>query len=323
METLKKYYLFFSIALVLVGVALDYISSELAIQYFQVKSIDGDKIVTKDIYKYSPIFPIIKPISTSFFAIGISVFVAFFITRRIEEYEKEEKNKELELIRQNINKDVVSAVFKTLIPEELHAVIKKDILTAKLIRRNAKWIYDFSLKEENKINLRQTFKSELHNIGDTIYDKPFKFIYATGDYPEVFLESATCESNKEIIASYNAYNSCENKNINVSREQEKGIGEKVTVLINLTIPSEKYVVLTLVTSQEYSKKEIIDGYFTRHAIINIELIATYPENYCFNVFPSFSSELRLTSKIKGRSIHELKGAVLPFQGIMYTLKPEN
>jgi len=314
MEILKKYYLLFCLLFLFIGLALEYTSSQVKLEYSQLSRIQAGKIVTDNVYKYSDSLPFLRAFSAFMFTLAASVFVSVFVTNRIESTQRKRQEAELNSIRECINKDVFDGVFKSLLPHEIYEVIKSDIIQTDLVRRKVVWIYDFTETGEGSVNLKQTLKSELHNESQDTYEKGYRVSFNTSEDATTVLKSVTCEYKGTKIASLDRDNPNENDNLACPNEIENSFN------IPLSINTHDYVDLTTIFQTVYQSGLVADSYFTVHPLIDITLIVRHPSGWEFSVFDNFSSKLRYISGDFTGCIYELRGAVLPKQGMTFYLK---
>ncbi len=86
-----------------------------------------------------------------------------------------------------------------MVPEEVFDVIKEQLIANKLIRRDGEWYYDFTIDVNGKIELRQTIKNNIKNMGREEVKKQFQAKYKATQGTEVGLEKLVGELNKQIV----------------------------------------------------------------------------------------------------------------------------
>ena len=260
--------------------------------------------------------------------VGVSVFVSIFVSKKIEAHLAAEKQAELENIREAINVDVFDSLFKRLIPAEIFTVFKSDVIGQQIIRKAGSWIYDFKeIPHSNgRIELIQTVKHELHNIGHHSVDDAVSAVF--DGHRGSGLIKAVCTEGNGVVANFDEtdlegvdiqgeyeYVSPDGK-IKIVRD-ENGY---TTIKIGVTIPSGGKVTVTQVYRNIYDNYSVNDGYFTKYSMIDASLTATFPRGYEFDIFQSMSSVLTRTLEAEDRVMYELKGGILPHQGFIYILK---
>lgn len=95
--------------------------------------------------------------------------------------------------------------------------------------------------------------------------------------------------------------------------------QKSSLNIPLTIQSHDYVDLTTIFETIYRSGVVFDSYSTVHPLINVTLIVHHPSGWQFSVYDSFSSKLRFVSRNSTGAIYELRGGILPKQGMTFYL----
>lgn len=329
MENIKNNYLWFVLLLSVIGGILAFYSSESGFVTEQIITLDAQgNQQTFSALKQSPLAWILSVASTFAFSMAISIFIAVFVINRLDKALAKEKEKELKTIQEAINVDIFDSLFKTLVPEEIFEVFKSDVISNKIVRKNANWIYDFTeTGQGEEIELVQTIKYELHNVShESVQDA----ISATFDGHGLGngIRKAVCMFEGQELASFDAQDI--NKEPPQKEEKITSKDGKVNVtrfpnghsklLINVEIPPNKKIDVTVVYVTLYDHFFVNDGYFTKYPMINASLTATYPEEYDFEIFQALSSELKQTLKQKNRSIYEVQGGILPHQGFVFTLK---
>ena len=289
MNTLKKYYLTICIVLLGIGVFIQYLATLQDIQYQQVQRIIDGEIKIDNIYKLSDTYPILVNVSNALITFSISLFISLFIIRKIEEEQRE-----------SINEDIFNAILKKSIPDEIFKLVTTDLWGKQLIRKNAKWIYTFEEKDD-MIVLRQTLKSELHNIGNEDL---------TEKYPSVILNDKNAETRIEKFVL---------KDRNGQEIQDLHVKDETQKPTDFTIPCEEFVTVEIVYKTKY-RGIVRDAYFTEHSLINIQLIVNHPEGYKFDLLQCFSNKLVTTFTNEKQKMYELHGEVLPRQGMFFHLE---
>lgn len=329
MRDIKNSYLLYVLILCIVGGVFAYLSSEAGFVTQQITTMDtsGNKnIIT--VLKPATNSWVLSVVSTFIFSMAISIFISVFVIKKIDIMISKEKEDDLKAIQKAINVDVFDSLFKTLVPAEIFEVFKSDVISNKIVRKNANWIYDFrETGKDEEIELVQTIKYELHNVShESVQDA----ISASFDGHGVGngVRKAVCMFEGQELAVFDV----EKMQTNASGEEtiNTSIDGKVTVtrypnghsklVINVEIPPNKKIDVTMVHFTLYDHFFVNDGYFTKYPMINASLTATYPESYDFEIFQALSSELKQTLKQKNRTIFEVEGGILPHQGFVYTLK---
>jgi len=329
MEKLKNNYLWLVFALALLGGTLAYFSSEQGLVSETVTILDDKgKQTTVSRIKTAPAAWILSILSSFTFTMAISLFISIFVMNRLDKAMAKEEEEKLKSIRNAINVDVFDSLFKTLVPAEIFEVFKNDVISNKIVRKNANWIYDFrETGTGEEIELTQTIKYELHNVSqDNVSDA----IHAKFDGHGLGngIRRAVCMFDTEEVASFDS----DSINRNPPQQDESITSKdgKVTInrtpdghselIINVDIPPNKKIDVTLVYLTFYDNFYVNDGYFTKYPMINASLMASYPKEYEFEIFQALSSEMKRTLKEDNRSIFEVKGGILPHQGFIYSLK---
>jgi hypothetical protein len=116
--------------------------------------LDPSKTVTKQFVSYQPSYYLLSILSSAGYALATSVFISVFFISTLESGRIRGEKEAIERLGEEIREDIFGAVFKTVMPAEVFAAVKENIIANKLIRRNVKWLYRFS-EENDKIVMRQ------------------------------------------------------------------------------------------------------------------------------------------------------------------------
>lgn len=271
------------------------------------------------------------------YSLGFTVFVAGFITNRIQLELRKEKEKqfdkdhdarkeELNGIRDSINQDVFNSLFQTLVPEEIFKVVKQEIIENKILRRNARWYLDFSIEGE-KLQLKQTLKYTLENTSNETVVRPFKVQIGLEKGTEIELVSGKYKSGKKETICYPYPDDKKEKS---TKEINESLINNITnkgydklIEYDISIEPNSQVEATTVIKYTYDSYEIQDQYLTRYPVIGGTLVVTFPENFKFKLHPAFSSPFILDINEATRKTYELNGAILPYQGFIFILSKGN
>lgn len=308
MEFFKRYYLLICITLLIVGLGLEFYSSSMELTYSKHEIIKNGVIISKDVLSPNKLHPILKLISNLVLTLAISIFVSVFIIKKIDTYEAVKRERELELINKQINENIFDTLFETLVPKELYNIIKEKIIKSDIVRKNAIWIYNFSFQEDGNIILKQTLKSELHNVSNNQFQKDYTINFSSSrEVNETYLERLSCEFKGTEIVS-------------ISKNDHE-IGESGSYKIPLEIPPHEHADMTFIFITKYKNNEITDSYFSLTSLIGLTLIVRHPVNYKFSMFGGIANSLVETSHDNTDSaIYEYKGGILPNQGMSFSLK---
>lgn len=328
MDRLKNNYLWLVAALAVVGALLAYISSESGYVTQQLTILDANgKAETIVSIKQSAAALWLSIASTFVLSVAISVFVSVFVIKRIDDALAEERTKKLDQIQEAISVNVFDSLFKTLLPKEIFDVFKSDVISSKIVRRNANWIYDFKKGDApGEIELVQTIKHEIHNIGHESINDAIKAKF-DGVGSRGGIRRVICLSEGKVLASFEAPSIGGDvlrhpaDKTDMSGVDIHNADDGVThLLISIAISPGKKVDVTIVYSTIYENNFVHDGFFTQTPVIGASLTATYPEDFEFELFQAMSSELQLTLREPNRSMYEVGGGILPHQGYIYTLR---
>lgn len=321
----EKYTILAASLFLLVGyIVLTLLSMNCSIELRSTDIIVNGKIVTHEILDYPTSKKIYEIFSNLFLTGLIGILISILINKSIEkqrtekdskslDLQKKEHEKQLQKLQSKINENVFDALFMKVMPEEIFQVIKRDIIKSDVIRRDPEWLLDFTV-ENDEITLRLTNRYKAYNNCDKEIVNPVIRVIHNHSNSESFVKKVLCTLHDEILVSYDSEKH-ENKGVNVEVVDEN----TQKIHYELRIPAYHYVEYTTVFQNKY-KGFVQDELFTLLPQIDLNIIATYPSDYEFRIFPMLSSELKLKLKENNRSIYKVEGGILPNQGVAYILE---
>ncbi|WP_373033967.1 hypothetical protein [Sulfurovum sp.] len=314
LKELSKYILLV-VSIASVAFIIDLISSNISVELSTktILDINGTKISSLQVT-----YPLWKQVSSLvinfLYGLAAAVFITVFVVNRLERSQQNEKQAELNELNKAININVFDSLFKTIIPEEIFKVIKQEIIENKVLRREAKWIYDFSVNGTS-IKCRMTTSYELHNVSQENVVDPVKLELDTLGGNKYKIISAKClNTTGEILVQYNSDDIANNKNINVDDKQKN----KLIVEYTINIPPESHVEYQTIFERSY-EGNIVDAQITKVPVVGADIIVNFPEEYDFDISPMMSSKPRLITESSKQKIYRVEGGILPYQGFMYYL----
>lgn len=313
MKEISKYLLLVTV-IVAIAFTLDVITSSVDINVSNKSYLDasGNKATSMEVIY--PLWHQISGLIVNFlYGLAAATFITVFVANKLQKSQQDEKEEELKKLNELINVNVFDGLFKTIIPAEIFKVIKQEIIESKVLRREAKWIYDFSEKN-GKITGRMTTRYELHNLSQKTVVDPIKLELDTVGGEEYKIITAECLSrNGEVLVHFDPSDNDNNKNIEVDHQ-----GIKTTVKYSVEIPPENYVEYKTIFEREY-EGNIVDAQVTKVPVVGADIIVNFPENYDFNISPTMSSKPRLITESSIQKIYRIEGGILPWQGFIYYL----
>lgn len=94
----------------------------------------------------------------------MALFISAFFIRHIEGAERQAFEDKLLKFQEDTAKDAIQSVFKRIIDKDFFSIIKKELLNAQSIRKNANWQYDILENSNGSLLLKRTISYEFHNI---------------------------------------------------------------------------------------------------------------------------------------------------------------
>jgi hypothetical protein len=302
------------VAIVAFAFVLDLISSNISVELVTkvVLNSAGDKVTSLNA-EFPLWHQILGLLKNFLYGLGAAIFITVFVADKLQKSLHEEKQKELNRLNDSISVNVFDSLFKTIIPKEIFQIIKQEIIENKVLRREAKWIYDFTLRDEVMI-CRQTTRYELHNLSHAEISDPIRLDLDALGGSSYTLVSAVCHSEfGNVLVEYKPEDPANNLNIEVQRE-----GNKLTVFYSVKIPAKSYAEYNTVFERAYVG-DITDAQGTKVPVVGADIIVNFPAGYHFDIMPLMSTKPRLISESSTQKIFRVEGGVLPNQGFIYHL----
>ena len=312
MKIFKKYSILISLTLLVIGAICSYITNTYDISSKTISVIVDNNITSQVIYSLNNKNLFLNILSILMINIGIALFISSFFIKYIEQDEKEKFYDKLKLFQKDTAKDAIYSLFNRIIDNEFFAIIKKDVLNVKLIRKNAQWQYDITI-EDNKPVLKRTISYQLHNISNEIAQETIKI----ASFNQV-------HSDLEVLSVKIIYSNNNEKSLKfLDNKDSTNNLKKVKEVLELQ-PNESIEVV-IVFQQTFHNNYIYESHFSIHPIIGLEITVNYPTDYTFDLNANFSTEpnIRINNE-HGKTIYVVTGAIYKGQGVEFTcIKNEN
>lgn len=314
-----SWYLLLVVFIAVLAFALDVFSSRLTVDIGPKSILDqkGQIITTLEV-SYPLWHQVVNLLKNFLYGLAAAIFITVFVANKLENTQRKEKEDELNKLNEAINVNVFDSLFKTIIPEEIFKIIKQDIIENKVVRRDAKWIYNFVEKGE-KIICTQTTRYELHNISQAPVSDPVKLELDSLGGEKYKIISAEClDISGAVLVHYDPEETSNSKKVSVESN-----GKLTTVSYTVNIPPKSHVEYKTVFERAYTG-DITDAQGTKVPVIGADIIVNFPEGYEFDISPMMSSPPRLITKSATQKIFKVEGGILPRQGfIFYLVKKAN
>lgn len=310
---------FFVVIIILVslglGVLLDYFSGNYGFFIKNINYLDDSGEVKQLAQIDIPVAVQILKLGANFlYALAITIFITIYISRNLENKQKQIHEEELKKLSQEINQNVFSGLFRKLIPDEIFEIIKTDIIENKAIRKKAHWNFVFEEVEDNKIKLISTTHYELHNISSETISDPVRIEIDPLASTEMKARKAICVADGKCIVNYDA-STGQSENI-VIEDRENGAK---TISYSLNVEPKNFITSTFEYETIYSDS-VYDSQTTKYPIIDLNINAMFPKGYKFSLHPSLSSELKIVSEGDTHQNFKVEGGILPRQGVIFVLQ---
>tara|TARA_A100001391_G_scaffold156327_1_gene114241 strand:- start:1170 stop:2120 length:951 start_codon:yes stop_codon:yes gene_type:complete len=310
-----SWYLLLVVLIAFLAFALDISSSRLTVEIGPKSILDKDGQVTTSLEVTYPLWhQIVNLLKNFLYGLSAAIFITVFVANRLERAQKKEQEDELNLLNKAINVNVFDSLFKTIIPVEIFKIIKQEIIENKVVRKDAKWVYNFE-ETGGKIVCTQTTRYELHNLSQASVSDPIKLELDSLGGEEYKILSAECLSKSgQRLVHYDPTDADNSENVKVESN-----GRITTVAYTVNIPPESHVEYKTVFQRAYSG-DITDAQATKVPVIGADIIVNYPEGYDFDISPMMSSFPRLITQSSTQKIYKVEGGILPKQGFVFYLK---
>ncbi|CAB1209853.1 hypothetical protein [Acinetobacter bouvetii] len=310
---------FFVVIIILVslglGVLLDYFSGNYGFFIKNINYLDDSGKVKQLAQIDIPVAVQILKLGANFlYALAITIFITIYISRNLENKQKQIHEEELKKLSQEINQNVFSGLFRKLIPDEIFEIIKTDIIENKAIRKKAHWNFVFEEVEDNKIKLISTTHYELHNISSETISDPVRIEIDPLASTEMKARKAICVADGKCIVNYDA-STGQSENI-VIEDRENGAK---TISYSLNVEPKNFITSTFEYETIYSDS-VYDSQTTKYPIIDLNINTMFPKGYKFSLHPSLSSELKIVSEGDTHQNFKVEGGILPRQGVIFVLQ---
>lgn len=211
----------------------------------------------------------------------------------------------LESFQKETARDAIHSVFNRIINDKFFAIIQKDVLNVKLIRKNAQWQYDIFINNEQKPVLKRTISYELHNISNETAQESIRVYSLTGIHSDF----------KIVSGKIRKLDTTEEPIIFADASQEKSHLKKIEKEIELK-PDETIEVV-VVFEHIFHNDYIFESHSSKHPIVGLEITVNYPVDYTFELYSGFSTEPRIRVNEAGKTVYVIDGAIYKGQGIEF------
>ncbi len=312
MKWIKSHALLIALIFIVIGMVLIFHTNKYGISSETISCVVDGEVIEKIIYSFSQNRMWLRISSTVFMSLGVALFISAFFIRYIEGDERKAFEEKLLSFQENTAKDAIQSVFKRIVDEEFFEIIKKDLLDAKAIRKNANWQYDITKLEDGNMLLKRTISYEFHNRSYSVATELLKLV---GN------NNAHCAT--QIISGKIRHPSGKEESIDLRVIQDE-TGESFTNLEKeIEIQAGDSIEVVLVFQQTFKNGYIYETHNSRHPIINLEITVNHPADYRFDLFSSFSNKERIRINEPDKKVYVVEGAIFTGQGVEFVCEKIN
>ncbi len=310
-------WLFIILASICGGIWLDFNGSTYPLEFSRIEVPSKNSTLEEKMIVSIPAkAQIYKLLANFMYGLAVTFVVTIFVTRKLEDEQKEKNENELGKLRDAININVFDALFKKLIPDEIFQIVKAEIIENKVIRKKAHWTLVFEEISNSEIKMTSSNNYELHNISKEKVSDPVNIEIDPLSSNNFKIHKAKClSSSDQTLVSYDFNAPDELENIEIL-DLETG-GKRVKYVVE--VPANDHITSFFEYSSSYSNF-VYDCQHTKYPIIELNIQAIFPIGYEFEIHPTLSNELKLISSGSTHKSYKVDGGVLPRQGIIFTLK---
>ena len=312
---MDRWVLICTIVLALCGLWAEYESSQIGYISKEVRVLQDGAVQRQQLLEQPTSAKLLGATSIFLYTLAASVFISGMITARIDAANRQAHEEYLAEKREDVNRDVLESVFKTLVPEEIFTAVRDGIIRNPIVRKDATFYFDFSI-EDDKVLLRQTFKYEMMNMGSEPYKNPI-YVVHDDSAEEDYLERAKFSMNGQVVEEFDLAKGKYHEKLKANP-----LGPHETEgRIEIEIPPKSSMDVLLVFRMVFSSTSIQDAFFTEYPIVNMTLVVNHPEGFDFRIFQALSTEMKCSLDEPGRKIYEAFGGILPLQGFSFVMSP--
>ena len=308
MNFFKKYYLIFAILIICAGYYISYKTNNYEFQNKVLQVIKDNEIQYKEYISLENKFIVLSLISEACITFGITLLITMFFVNYFDKKEKNDFKKELKEIQIETAKNAFFSLFHQIIDESFFNVVKRDIINCKVIRKNARWIYDiYTDSDSNKLVLKRTITYTLQNLSTENRKEPIKISFLNNSY--------AITRNPQIKYKESTKNKYEDFDINKHTEEKNGYKN---ITGDIEINSNSSVDIVRVLEQVFNTEFIYETHFLSTPLSGLEIEVNFPKDYQFNIsFNSIEDDVSLNLDTETKKIWKLNGALLRGQGIEF------
>lgn len=314
MNFLKKYYLIPAILIICAGYYISYKTNNYEFQNKVLQVIKDNEIQHKEYISLENKFIVLSLISEVCITFGITLLITMFFVNYFDKKEKNDFKKELKEIQIETAKNAFLSLFHQIIDESFFNVVKRDIINCKVIRKNARWIYDiYTDSDSNKLVLKRTITYTLQNLSTENRKEPIKISFLNNSY--------AITRNPQIKYKESTKNKYEDFDINKHTEEKNGY--KI-ITGDIEINSNSSVDIVRVLEQVFNTEFIYETHFLSTPLSGLEIEVNFPKDYQFNIsFNSIENDVSQILDTETKKIWKLNGALLRGQGIEFYCEKNN
>ena len=305
MEFIKERYFFIGLALIIFACCILIKTNSYEFETRNLEVIVNHSIENKEFISLKNKFLVYNIVSNALIAFGSTLIITMFFAKYFDKKEKDQLTKKLEEIQIETGRNAYLSLFHQLLDESFFDCVKKDIINCKVIRKNAKWIYDIE-SSGGKLVLKRTIIYSLKNLSTENVVEPIQMSSLKNSYTNCeIVEMKYTEEGKDEIKIDIESNTKE-------KDGEKNFYSEIKILPQKTIEVMKSF------KQSFNTDFIYETHFSNNPLSDLEIEVNYPSDYVFKIgFNTKKDDFTNLIKNDNKQIWKSNFAILKGQGIEF------
>lgn len=313
-ELLKKNYFVIGALIIFVGVLISILWGEVEFVPKQILTLDSNhQTVTKDYVFPKIVYPIMNFVSSAVIPFGITLIITMFFVNNFTKQENKQLQEQLLAFQNNTAENAIYSIFKTIIEPSFFEIVKEDVLNCKMIRKDAKWIYDIEEKD-GKMKMTRTISYTVKNLSTK---NQSEIVKASG-FSNSYVKTQVVELKYKKQGDSNGFQTI--YSINDENPEESS----ASVEKNIEVEGANSVEIIKKITQIFESKFVYETHFANEPLTDLEIEVNFPENYIFSLNNSFLGQFIDQPIVESkRIVYKFKKAILKGQGIEFFCEKNN